>query len=433
MTRPGLRRSCGRTVFGAITLGITAAVALPALAGCTSDVSGTAAAAEVDVRQLPVGNYPTAPLDARMTYEHGVGDGRPMAVARLAGNTVIGTDIDPGLSHNVMSKSVRFPADAYAVLADPVRAVLEPDHMLYGFSTAASTEDLSDTGGYTLTGNFQPFGGANATASATSFNLTIFQFPDAQQAETAANGMDAADFAVAADRNVHVTLSGHPDAKAHWQPGIPSLAATSAVGLYVVSVYVQQPTPDLDGLRTLADKILTAQLPLLASAPGLSTEDLYRLDVDPDAMLRRTLHPGESISPDPDYETTHSAQGYLHYIGDLPTWKALLGNNGVDRVSTARSGGLLFRTRDPKSAAALATAIAARTKTPAEAPDKVPDTTCAEANQTWTTYKTWDTNAKYICTLHYDRYVARVSSDQLIDVQQKAAAQYAVLANSGAY
>ncbi|WP_405489260.1 hypothetical protein [Nocardia sp. NBC_00511] len=430
MTRHGLRRSCGRTVFGAITVGITAVVALPALAGCASDVSGTAAAAEVDVRQLPVGNYPTAPLDARMTYEHGVGDGRPMAIARLAGNTVIGTDVDPGLSHNVMSKALRFPEDAYSVLADPVRAVLEPDHMQYGFSAAASTEDLSDTTGYTISGDFQPFGGANAKASATSFNMTILQFPDAQQARTAAQDMDTADFTVAADRNVHVTLAGHADAKAHWQPGIPSLAATIADGLYVASVYVQLPTADLDGLGTLADKILAAQLPMLDDAPGLSPEDIYRLDPDPDAMLRRTLHPGQSISPDADSETTHTAHGYLHYIGDLPTWKALLDNNGVDRVSTARSGGLLFRTRDPKSAAALATAIAARTTTPAEVPDKVPDTTCAEANKAWTTYKTWDTNAKYICTLHYDRYVARVSSDQLIDVQQKAAAQYAVLANS---
>ncbi|MEU6580781.1 hypothetical protein [Nocardia sp. NPDC046763] len=418
-----------------MVLGIAAVVAVPALAGCASDVSGTAAAAEVDVRQLPVGNYPTDPLDVRATYRHGSGEGSSMAIARLADSMVIGADVDPSFSHNVLYKSLKSASSSYGMLADPVRQVLENDDMVYGYSTASSTKPLGPSTGFTLSGNFQPFGGADVDPTASTFNLTVIQFADQQRAQTAERDIEAADFNVAPDQNVHVTLTGNPTATAHWRPGVPSLAATLTYGLYVVDVFVQQSTADLDGLRGLADKVLAAQLPMLDRAPGLSTKDLYRLDFDPDDMLRRTLHPSTLINPNPDAEITHATRGFLHYIDDQTTWKPLLDNNGVDRISEADKGSLLFRARDPKSAAALWTGITALTPTPAEAPAKVPDVACADnhdaaAKSGSKDYDAWNADDKYICTVRYDRYVARVASNQLIDVQQKAAAQYALLANS---
>ncbi|MGV9663593.1 DUF7373 family lipoprotein [Nocardia niigatensis] len=435
MKRLDARRGCGRTVLGAVSFVVAAAVTAPALAGCASEVSGTAAAAEVDVRQLPVGNYPTDPLDVRMTYRHSSGEGYAMAIARLADNMVIGADVDPSFSHNLLSKSLTSASSSYAMLADPVRTVLEASNMVYGYSTASSTKPLGKSGGFSLSGNFQPFGGADVDPTASSFNLTVIQFPDQQSAQTAGRDMEAADFNVAPDQNVHVTLTGNPAAIAHWRPGVPSLAAVLTDGPYVVDLFVQQPTADFDGLRGLADKILAAQLPMLDRAPALSAKDIYRLDYDPDDMLRRTLHPSSLINPNPDTEITHTARGYLHYVDDQTTWKPLLDNNGVDRVSEADKGSLLFRARDPKSAAAVWAAITALTPTPAEAPAKVPDVACADnrdaaANNSNKDYHSWNTADKYICTVRYDRYVARVASNQLIDAQQKAAAQYALLANS---
>ncbi|WP_433670715.1 DUF7373 family lipoprotein [Nocardia sp. CA-136227] len=435
--RIGTRRECGRKLFGRLALGITAVAAIPSLAGCGHDVSGVAVAAEVDVRQLPVGNYPTDPLDVRTTYDRSMIIAENLATARLADNVVVGPEVDPMFGHTVLSRVLGSPSGISTMLGDAVQPVLERNHMVYGYSAAASTEARDQMIGFEVSRNFQPFGGMIAGPNATLFSVTVIQFPDADQARAAAEGMEAADFDVSPDQNVRVTLDRTAAAKAHWRPGTPSLAATIADGRYVADVFVQTPTADLDALRSLADRVFAAQLPLLDRAPGLSTPEIFRLDYDPDAMLRRTLHPTDYIALDANSEITHTARGYLHYVQAPATWKPLLDAHGVDRVSTAAHGGLLFRTPDTESAIALRNAIIALTPDSAE-PPAVPDTTCARTSHPdttypWTSASAWNQKDKFTCTLQYHRYVAQVAGDQLLDAQQKAAAQYALLANSQSF
>ncbi|WP_442790264.1 DUF7373 family lipoprotein [Nocardia sp. CDC153] len=358
-------------------------------------------------------------------------------MARLADNVVVGTDVDPKFSHSVMAQSLYPPSTALGplsrVFAGAVKPVLEDNGMLFGFSAASSTRELPKSHARDQSDNFNPFGGALGDPDATAFNVTVLQFPDQQRAQAAADQMEAADFAVAADQNVHLTLSKQPNAKAHWRPGVPSMAATMAYGQYVVNVYVAQPKPDLDGLSALAEQVFAAQLPLLDQAPGLSAHDIFRLDYDPDAMLRRTLHPEGSISLDPLDEATHTPRGHLHYLNDQATWKQILDTGGVDRISATHSGGLLFRARDAESAAKLWSGIVATTKGSVDAPAKVPDVSCTasqdDIGNAWWGYRSGKLTT-YICTLRYDRYVARVASLDLTAVQQMAAAQYALLAKS---
>lgn len=431
------RRHAGRTVFGALALVSAAA----ALTGCGSGISGIPAAGEIDVRKLAVGNYPTDPLDIRMQNTFGSDDGEAGALARLADNVVAGPDVDPKFTHNVLSSYLRSSESTKyaAVLAGTVQPALDGNGMMFGYSAAASTHALVKPAGFAVNDTFNPFAGAQGDPNATSFNVTVLQFPDPQKAQAAAGQMEAADFAVAADQNVRVTLDKQPDAKAHWRPGIPSLAATLAHDAYVVNVYVAQPGPDLDGLRKLADQVFAAQLPLLDQAPALSPRDVFRMQYKPDTMMRRTLHPNDYPSPDQYSEITHTARGYLHYVDDQPTAKHLLDDNGVDLVSTAKKGGLVFRARDAKAATALSSAINKLIPGSAEPPAGVPDAACVEnpnpksdLNFDTEDYDSWSIDNKYLCTVHYDRYVARVASNQLIDAQQKAAAQYALLANSQA-
>ncbi|MFE3026449.1 DUF7373 family lipoprotein [Nocardia tengchongensis] len=433
--RLGARHGYGRRLFGTAALALAAAAAMSTLTGCGHDVSGAAAAAEIDVRKLEVGNYPTDPLEVRMTYLRGWEGAKTLAVARLADNMVIGADVDPMFAHTLLSRELASPSGTSMVLADPVQPVLEQNRMVYGYSAAASTEARDTMNGFEVSGNFQPFGGVILSPTATSFNVTVIQFPDQQQAQAAGEGMEAADFDVAPDQNARVTLDRTTAAKAHWRPGVPSLAATLSDGRYVVSVFVQTPTADLNGLRSLADKVFAAQLPLLDNAPGLSKPEMFRLDYDPDAMLRRTLHPAQYVSISADTEITHTPRGYLHYVEAPEVWRPLLDTNGVDRVSTAATGGLLFRTRDDKSARALWSGISSLTPSSAESPDQDPDTTCTRTttpgiDYPWVAYSAWNHKNKYICTVRYHRYVAQVASDQLVDARQKAAAQYALLANS---
>ncbi|MFD6353542.1 DUF7373 family lipoprotein [Nocardia tengchongensis] len=432
---PETSRFTSRTAFGALVLILFAAV----LSGCGSRVAGTPAAGEINIRNLGVGTYPTDPLDVRVRQSFGSNPGTAVAMARLTDSVVNGADVDAKFAHNVVSEplwnAVALPSKK--ILGSAFVPVLESNGMLFGFSSASSTHELATPAprGSEVPIAFSPFAGAQVDTHATSFTVTVLQFPDPPKAKTAAEQLEAADFANAADRNVHVDLAGRPDAKAHWQPGVPALTATLAHGSYVVIVHVDQPTPDLDGLRKFTEQVFTAQLPLLDQAPALSPRDYFRMQFDPDTMMRRTLHPRDYTSLDAVAEITGTPRGYLHYVDDHAALWRLLDDNGVDRFSTAKVGGLLFRARDAKAAAALWSGINKTTTASVEAPPNVPDVACTEtphpeSGASVSRNDTWDLANKYICTLHYDRYVARVASNQLIDAQQKAAAQYALLAKS---
>ncbi|MFE5289007.1 hypothetical protein ACFRAQ_28920 [Nocardia sp. NPDC056611] len=433
MKKLGSHRSSGGSIIGALAV----LLAATSVAGCASTVKGAAAAGEISLEQLTVGNYPTEPLDVRFSYQHTALDARALALGRLADNVVVGADVDPKFGHNVLALSMDNLATAKAtqVLAGAVRPVLESNGMMFGFSTTASTRELPKSRQRDRSGNFNPFDGALGDPEATAFNVTVLQFPDRERARAAADQMEAADFGVSADQNVHITLDKQPDAKAHWRPGIPSMAATMAYGQYAVNVYVAQPKPDLDGLRTLAQQVFAAQLPLLDKAPALSPHEILRLDYDPDEMQRRTLHPKEYLRPHPVSEATHTPRGHLHYVDDQATWKRLLDDNGVDRVSNATMGGQVFRTRDAQAAATLWSGIKQTASGSAEASANVPDISCSaepkdKFEEAWYAFDLPASSTVYVCALHYGRYVARVASPQLVDVQQRAAAQYALLAKS---
>ncbi|MFJ4658159.1 hypothetical protein ACIP5Y_43405 [Nocardia sp. NPDC088792] len=432
MKNLGTRCSSGRTVFGALTVLLVAA----SLSGCGGQTTGTAVASEIDVRKLAVGNYPTDPFDLREAYQHDGSGGKALAQTRLADHVVIGADVDPKFSHNVLGGRLDpTSAEFSKVLAGAVQPVLASNGMMFGFSSASSTRPVPKSTAHDRSGNFNPFDGAETDPEATVFNVTVLQFPDQQRAQAAADQMEAADFAVAADQNVHISLDKQPNAKAHWRPGVPSMAATLAYGQYVVNVYVAQPKPDLDGLRSFEEQVFAAQLPLLDQAPALSPHEIFRLDYDPDDMLRRTLHPRDVAKPNVKSEATRTARGYLHLVDDQTTWKRLLDDSGVDRTSTASYGGLLYRARDAKAATQLWSGINGTTAKSVDAPAGVPNVSCAvvptdDVDVLRFQYDIPETDTAYLCTLHYDRYVARVASPQLIDAQQKAAAQFALLANS---
>ncbi|MET9488662.1 hypothetical protein [Nocardia sp. NPDC006630] len=414
--------------FNALAFVLTSA----ALVSCGSSTDGTAIAGEVDVRKFAVGTYPTIPADLRGSYRHEALSGTQLAVARLADAVATGPDVDPSFAHGVMQWSITTLGSVSSVLANATEPVAERNNVMFGYSASASTRPLPDTGDPSASGIFHPFGGGHTDPDATSFNITVLQFPSAQEAESAATQMEAADFDVAADLNTHISLDKYPSAKAHWRQGIPSMAATLAHGQYVVNVFVQLPKPELAGLKNLIEKVYAAQVPLLDQTPPLSAREVLFLDYDPYGMVRRTLHPDKLLRPNADTEATRTPRGYLHYVDDQIAWKRLLDDNRVDRISTTQKGALLLRTPDTKSATALWAGINGLTTGTADRPANVPDVACAEnpkpKRDSYDNY--WDEPDRFICTVRYDRYVARVAGAQLADVHQRAAAQYALLANS---
>ncbi|MEV6771304.1 hypothetical protein AB0N05_22055 [Nocardia sp. NPDC051030] len=421
MRNSRLGRRTGRAVFAALSI----ALASSALAGCGT-VAGSPAAGEIDVRTLAVGNYPTNPIDVRGAYRHSVSYGRALAVARLSDAVVIGADVGPGFVYTALSQ----PSTDYAI-ATAAKPALDRNNMVLAYSASVSDRPRLDTLYFDNSGNASPLGGWERDPEATTFNATVMQFPDEQRARAAAEEIESADFDVAPDLNARVTLDKHPSARAHWRPGVPTLAAIQSRGAYVVSVYVKLPKPELDGLKDLAGKVLDAQFPLLDQIPPLTQRDILRLDYDPQNMLRRTLHPGDYPYPSKD-EVTRTPRGYLKNVADQGVWKQLLDTNGVDQTSTTQKGALLFRARDAEAATTLWSGINALIPTSTDAPPGVPGVTCAQnpKSSNSSNILAWDYSDRYLCTLHYDRYVARVASSQLADAQQRATAQYALLAKA---
>lgn len=391
------------------------AAAALALAGCGSSIDGTAAPGEIDVRTLDVGKYPTDPLDLRYTYHNDLGMGTNLAIMRLAGQIATGPEVDSRLKYSTGSIPIADADKATKILADATKPALESNRMLFGYGVTLS-DTAPDKSGKT------PDGSTDAT-------VTVLQFPNEAAAAKAATEVEAIDFGIAADANQHVSLPKYAAALTHWRPGVASMGSTLAHGSYLVNVYATQKDPDASTLTAFLEKVYDAQLPLLDALKPLSREDILRLPYDTDGMLRRTLNPDGFGMPDVSSQAVYELRGFLHQVNDQEYWSKVMKDNGVDRFSLSSSmsnKSMLFRARDPRAAATLLSVILSKSYSgAADAPSAIPDSVCGESPN-----KNDYSTKRFRCAVSYRQYVATVEGDQLADAHQRAAAQYALLANS---
>ncbi|MFF2552641.1 hypothetical protein ACFVUS_16665 [Nocardia sp. NPDC058058] len=413
-----------RGSFRALPLVMLILLAPGSLSGCGTTVSGDAVAAEIDIRSLDIGSFAIEPLDYRATYSHRFDNGATLAIMRLADSVANGWEIDPGLKYSRHAKPLTESSQIGDVLADVDVPIVEREHMLFGFAMSATSTGPAAKD-YTLQHDVnskddQP------QPDTIALNLTVLQFPDADAAGRAAADVEAADFAVAADANSAVVIDGFPKARAHWRPGVPTLGATMARGSYLVNVFVKRPDADLGKLKELTGKALATEIPLLDALPPLSKREVAHLDYDPQAMLRRALHPEDLIWPSFTKEFVFTPRGFMHLVADSETWRHSVEVGGIDLMAGAPNGGLVMRARDSAAAAALLREIKDRIQHPADSPVGVPDAYCSEtaaANLS-------RADERFYCTVRYGRYLGRVHSAQLQDARQRAAAQFALLVNS---
>ncbi|WP_156910259.1 DUF7373 family lipoprotein [Nocardia mangyaensis] len=385
------------------------------VAGCGSAVPGSSAPAELDVRKLDVGSYATEPLEMRYTYQNDLGGGLKLAVTRLANSVVTGLDIDPRFKYSTGSIPILDAEKATTVLANATKPALERNKMMFGYAVGSADKKPENPG--------EEVDDQSFTA------VTVLQFPDETSAKQAAFEIEEADFAVAADMNEKVSLAKYPEAHSHWRPGVASIGSVMAKGHYVVSMYLGTTSPDRAALEELAEKTYAAQLPLLDALEPLTAEQALFLDNDPDGMLRRTFNPSGIGLPDPSDQASYTLQGFLHQVADIYYWKPILSDAGVDRFSLSDAGSfavsMLFRTRDAEAALSLSPKVLERSHpSPADAPAEIPEAKCGEGPGDDIKKK------RFRCAVTYRHYVATVEGDQLRDVHQRAAAQYALLANS---
>ncbi|MBF4995764.1 hypothetical protein IRT45_01175 [Nocardia sp. BSTN01] len=390
------------------TVGATSvAVALAfSLSSCGSNTVGTPVAAEIDVRKLETGSYSADPGDVLYRYIPGMYFGRELAAMRLSDSIANGSDIDPSLTYE-SGAAINDPKDQLnADISAPFISALQTNGMLYGLKMDKRQGEDN-----------RPADGDKAVG------ITVYQFPDENSAKAAAKAFEDADFSVAKDQNEAVHLDKYPDALSHWRPGIRTIGSRLAAGNYMLDIFARAPKPELQELSSLLQRIYDVQLPLLRNLPPLTKRDILHLPYDPEGMLRRAFAPKGFYGPNlsvSGYFTARAARNFTD-----PDGKSLLQTGNVDAVATVSGITKLWRSRDTAGAKALYEELRRRVKDPIDPPKGVPDSFCEKNANSYS----WSDD-RFRCFVRYDRYVARVISAQVLDTQQRAAAQYAVLANS---
>ncbi|MGW5514108.1 DUF7373 family lipoprotein [Nocardia africana] len=405
------------------------------VAACGDIESGLPVSGEIDVRHLDTGQYPTEPIDTYQEYSHTVENGSALAEIRLMNHMVTGLDVDPNLKYGTGAQNLEKSWDFERVLSKAGAAAAIRYKPMFGFASGSSDHEPD------LTGQSLP--------SATLITLAIMQFPSSDSANRAASEIEKADFDVAPDRNQSVRLGKYPEAHSHWQPGTPTIGSVVARGQYVVSTFAQTADGKLDNLMTLVEKTYDKQLPMLDSLSPLSPEQVLKLEPGPDDMMRRVINPNKYYLPRNGSLATYEERGFLQLQTDRAEAKALYESTHIDRfaVSDAYSlmsrdfnaggnaqafgkgimrnvdgGAIVYRSADQSSARdaydKLLTDTDARST-----PKNLPNSKCKQLPDNGY-YR------QFTCAIQYRNYVAVTWSRQLDDAQQRAAAEYALMANS---
>lgn len=392
---------------------VTAVVALvaAALSGCGS-LAGTPIPGEIDVRTLAVGDFPVD----KFSYPADAGDNGPMLEGiRMSEAVVTSSQVDPSLKYGRGSKVLPDTATAIDFLANVSEPVLKNRRMVVGY--AASGADRDD-----------PEGQTRPEADATAITVVALRFPDTAAAAKAAEELENADIGVSPD-NRRLKSEKHPDALVHWRPGIANIGAFLAHDEFVISLFVQRPKADSKDLVSWVDKTLTAQLAQLDRFSPTPLADIADLRVDPEDLLSRVVVADRKGQvPDPDKFAVYGRNYLINSADDQPARARLLDESGFEATAYA-DGSSVARVRDPAGAPILVDGFVESTGAAYDAhpaPAAVPGAKCLRLNSSGDPQHQY----RFRCFVLYKRYVGVVSSDSENEIEQKTAAQYALLANS---
>lgn len=400
------------------TLRILAITVVLALSGCAMSGRPTPGP---DPAALDVGSFSRYPILAPAAVTES--QGRVLESVRMAEAMADPEAVDPALTiplGGTRAVPLPTPAKAAGLLANPVAAVLEKRGMLAGF-TVGGTDTVAARRGTVGAGRI--------------LQIVVLRFPDSVAAQQAAQEMDAVDFAVSPD-NTAVAIPGHASARAHWRPAVPTLAATTAHDVFVISVLAGERTPDGTALATLAAKAFDTQIPLLREFAPTPAGRFTELALDRDGMLGRMVPEAPGRWPYPQvilgerdgnagWDTLLQVRGIVYgprgadlYMGPEPF--ELLALNRFDMLARFADAAAAH-----KHFAAIRGRVTEGVSQLVPAPAGLTDVSCSEHLK-----NSPESMTKFICVLVYGRYLAEIASRDYDDVRQRTAAQFALLVNS---
>ena len=395
----------GRTLRRSLILG--AATLLGVLTGC--GVQGNPTAAEIDVRTLDVGPYP---VDRHSYGGTAAAKGALVEGMRMSDAVVPGIRIDPSLRVGSGGRVVVDSTDATRrLLAVVSKPALDQNKMVVGYVAAGSDKTGSMEG------------------SATSVTDLVMRFPDEAAARAAARQLEDADFAVAPDLNRKLTLPKYPDAFIHYRPGVPTIGTFMAYKQFVISLFIERPRPEEADLLAWVQKTLDAEVPALEGFRATPQSDLDSLPIDPDGLLARAVVKDRSDrTPDVDRFAVYAAPAFITISSDQAARQHLVDDAGMDAIAIADNSSVM-RVRDADAGSLLINGMmtgSGQQYDPADAPRGIPGAKCLALNSSGDVQK----DSKFRCYVPYRRYVEVVNANSRDDIDQRANAAYALLANS---
>ena len=392
---------------------MAAATVIGLVSGCSTLIDGSAvrAAGEpaggIDIALLDVGNFPTkpAPLGRAVTSLQGaIVEGQRLA------NFVTGPwEIDPSLtSGSLLSGLVLKNGNALkAVLAPEMAAVASSANMVTGFHAWRG----------------------NSKRLTLEHTVLVFADPDAAKAAAREFG-DAAAAANGGNGSQH-DIPGRSDttaiASTFEESGLPPLPMVLAVTpheRYVLIDSVRSP----DGVEVataMVTKTLELQLPLLDTFTPTDPAKLSDLPLDPTGLVARTL-PVDMNRASVNSRAAYDRRGALHFQTDPVAAAARWDKSGMTRQALADTS--VTENKDGDAAEQLLQDLVKEVKEqghgePANPVKQMSNSRCLKLPG-----GTKGSNRPSVyCAATAGRYVISSQSAQLLEAQQKVAAQYVML------
>lgn len=384
---------------------LTCVLIVGLLTGCATQ--GKPSAAEMDVRKLDVGKYA---VDRHSYGAAAPGQGPILEGMRMSRALAPAIRIDPSLRYGDGSRVVRDSADAtdHHLLAAVSKPVLDRDRMVVGY--VGSGSDKPDT----------------ADKSATVVTDVMLRFPDESTAHQAAKDLEDADFGVAPDVNRKLSVPAYPDAYVHYRPGVPSVGAFLAYKQFVISLYIQRPKSEEADLQDWVRKSYDAEVAALKGFQPTEMNALDSLPVDPGGLLARAVvAQRDQRAPDPDVFAVYGSPAFVSTSSDEAARQRLVDDTGNDAIAVADTSSVL-RVRDAAAGTRLLDGLAAsagQPYAPADPPKNIPGAKCVSSSKPLG-------DSIFRCYVGYGRYVEVVTAPDRADADHRAAAAYALLANS---
>ncbi|WP_068166162.1 DUF7373 family lipoprotein [Rhodococcus phenolicus] len=418
---------------------LTAAVAAAALslAGCSSNVEGTAvdntaasadagdAGAEsqgdFDIDTLDTGGYNTVPKDFEAEGQLAADFGPAVEGQRIAEFVIAPYTVDPKLvSGGGMNQGVGVGGLAkLGLMSDAVSAIAEKHQIVNTFS------------------DFQ-----NYADDSHEFGIAVVRLADNESAVAIADELHAAELTVADEDDIFGSGAGTPvelpglsathASTYRWETGTDTLSSYTVSGPHVIYTYASTSAGDPEWAKDITTRALQKQIPMLDGFPYTPTPEIPKLVIDMDKVLARAVGYTDDETARNSELAVYGPLGWLHFDSDPEKTAELFEETGTDRVAMANT--TVYRTASPEDAETVRDAFVAQSvkNSPeltedAAAPQNVPGTTClsgdiAEGRMS-VCYMTY---GPYLAEIHGYRPIGNTDpeSDTLRTMSQRVATQY---------